>query len=246
MHVTDVTSGFALLSVQGPASRSLLTELTTADLSNEAFPYLTAQEIDLHHARALAVRMSFVGELGWELFVPTEFALGVYDRLVEAGAAHGLAHAGMATLESTRTEAGRLDYGLDMENSDSPLEAGLKFAIDFDKPGGFVGRDALLAQYEQRPYTTRLVQFLLADPEPLLHGEEPILFGGNVVGYVRSGAYGHTLGGAMGFGYVDHPDGVTAEVVANGDFEIVVAGERFPARASLRSMYDPRNERVRM
>ena len=209
VYVTDVTSGFALLSVQGPNSRALLAELTTADLSNEAFPYLTAQEIDLHHARALAVRMSFVGELGWELFVPTEFALGVYDRLVEAGAAHGLAHAGMATLESTRTEAGRLDYGLDMENSDSPLEAGLKFAIDFDKPGGFVGRDALLAQYEQRPYTTRLVQFLLTDPEPLLHGEEPILLGGDVVGYVRSGAYGHTLGGAMGFGYVDHADGVT-------------------------------------
>ena len=246
VYVTDVTSGFALLSVQGPGSRALLAELTTADLSNEAFPYLTAQEIDLHHARALAVRMSFVGELGWELFVPTEFAVGVYDRLVEAGDAHGLAHAGMATLESTRTEAGRLDYGLDMENSDSPLEAGLKFAVDLDKPGGFVGRDALRVQYDQRPYTTRLVQFLLTDPEPLLHGEEPILLGGDVAGYIRSGAYGHTLGGAMGFGYVEHPDGVTAELVANGDFEIVVAGERFPARASLRSMYDPKNERVRM
>lgn len=246
VYVTDVTSGLALFSVQGPNSRALLTELTTADLSNDAFAYMTSQEIDLHYARALAVRMSFVGELGWELYVPTEFAAGVYDRLVEVGGAHGLAHAGMATLESTRTEAGRLDYGLDMENSDSPLEAGLKFAIDFDKPGGFVGRDALLTQYEQRPYTTRLVQFLLSDPEPLLHGEEPILLGGDVVGYLRSGAYGHTLGGAMGFGYVDHADGVTSELVDNGDFEIVVAGERFPARASLRSMYDPGNARVRM
>ena len=246
VYVTDVTSGMALFSVQGPKSRALLTELTTADLSNDAFAYLTAQEIDLHQARALAVRMSFVGELGWELFVPAEFALGVYDRLVEAGTAHGLAHAGMATLESTRTEAGRLDYGLDMENSDSPLEAGLEFAIDFDKPGGFIGRDALVAQYEQRPYTSRLVQFLLTDPEPLLHGEEPILLGGKAVGYIRSGAYGHTLGGAMGFGYVDHADGVTAELVDNGEFEIVVASERIPARASLRSMYDPKNERVRM
>ncbi|HSH10520.1 MAG TPA: FAD-dependent oxidoreductase [Ilumatobacter sp.] len=246
VYVTDVTSGTALLSVQGPNSRALLSELTTADLSNDGFPYLTAQEIDLHHARALAVRMSFVGELGWELFVPSEFALGVYDRLVDVGAAHGLAHAGMATLESTRTEAGRLDYGLDMENSDSPLEAGLKFAIDFDKPGGFVGREALVAQYEQRPYTSRLVQFLLTDPEPLLHGEEPILCDGKPVGYVRSGAYGHTLGGAMGFGYVEHADGVTADLVNTGGFEIVVAGERIPARASLRSMYDPNNERVRM
>ncbi|HYN34570.1 MAG TPA: aminomethyltransferase family protein, partial [Ilumatobacteraceae bacterium] len=244
--VTDVTSGWALLSVQGPGSRALLSELTTADLSNAEFPYLTAKEIDLHHARALAVRMSFVGELGWELFVPTEFSAGVYDRLVEVGAAHGLVHAGMATLESTRTEAGRLDYGFDMENSDSPLEAGLKFAVDFDKPGGFVGRDALLAQYEQRPYRNRLVQFLLDDPEPLLHGEEPILLGGVPVGYVRSGAYGHTLGGSMGFGYVEHADGVTGDLVRGGDFEIVVAGERFPAQASLRSMYDPANERVRM
>ena len=232
--------------MQGPASRQLLGELTTADLGNEAFPYLTAQEIDLHHARAFAVRMSFVGELGWELFVPTEFAVGVHGRLVEAGADVGLAHAGMATLESTRTEAGRLDYGLDMENSDSPLEAGMKFAVDFDKPGGFVGRDALLAQYEHRPYRSRLVQFLLEDPEPLLHGEEPILLDGAPVGYLRSGAYGHTLGGAMGFGYVEHPDGVSADLVRNGSFEIRVAGERVPATASLRSMYDPDNLRVRM
>ncbi len=246
VHVADVTSGFALLSVQGPSSRAVLSELTTADLSNEGFPYLAAKEIDLHHARALTVRMSFVGELGWELFVPTEFAPGVYDRLIEVGARHELVHAGMATLESTRTEAGRLDYGLDMENSDSPLEAGLKFAVDFDKPGGFVGREVLLAQYEQRPYRNRLVQFLLDDPEPLLHGEETILLGGEPVGYVRSGAYGHTLGGAMGFGYVEHPDGVTVDLVTDGDFEIIVAGERFPARGSLRSMYDPANERVRM
>jgi 4-methylaminobutanoate oxidase (formaldehyde-forming) len=250
VYVTDVTSAWALLSVQGPAARALIGELTTADLSNDAFAYLSAQEIDLHHARALAVRMSFVGELGWELFVPTEFALGVYDRLVEVGAERqldlGLTHAGMATLESTRTEAGRLDYGLDMENSDSPLEAGLKFAVDFDKPGGFVGRDALLAQWEQRPFTNRLVQFLLDDPEPLLHGEEPILLDGTPVGYLRSGAYGHTLGGAMGFGYVEHADGVTPDLVRDGTFEIAVASERIPARASLRSMYDPTNERVRM
>lgn len=122
----------------------------------------------------------------------------------------------------------------------------MKFAIDFDKPGGFVGRDALLAQYEQRPYRNRLVQFLLDDPEPLLHGEEPILLDGEPVGYVRSGAYGHTLGAAMGFGYVAHAAGVTGDLVRSANFEIVVAGERFAAQASLRSMYDPTNERVRM
>jgi glycine cleavage system aminomethyltransferase T len=245
-YVTDVTSGMALVSVQGPRSRELLSSVSRADLGNDAFPYLTAQTIDLHHGIGLAVRVSFVGELGWELYIPTEFALGVYDRIAEVGTDVGLRHAGMATLESTRTEARRLDYGLDMENSDSPLEAGLGFALAFDKPGGFVGRDVLLSRREQGPYRSRLVQFLLCDPEPLLHGEEPILLHGEPVGYLRSGAYGHTCGGAMGFGYVEHAEGVTAALVRDGEFEIVVAGERVPATASLRSMYDPENRRVRM
>ena len=245
VQVTDVTSGYTLLSVQGPGSRDLLSEVTLADLDNAAFPYYTAQQIDLHHGLGLALRMSFVGELGWELYVPTEFALSVYDRIIEVGSEFGLLHAGMETLESTRTEAGRLDYGLDMENSDSPLEAGLGFAVDFDKPGGFVGREVLLAQREERPYKSRLVQFLLEDPEPLLYGEEPILRDGDPVGYLRSGAYGHTLGGAMGFGYVEDEAGVTADFVKAGNFEIQVAGACYSAKASLSSMYDPQNLRVR-
>jgi len=246
VYVTDVTSGYTLLSVQGPESRRLLSEVTMTSLDNEAFPYFTAKEIDVHHGIALAARMSFVGELGWELFIPTEFSLGVYDRLVEAGAEFDLAHAGIETLESARTEARRLDYGLDIENSDTPLEAGLGFAVDFDKPGGFVGREALLAQKESRPLKARIVQFLLEDPEPLLYGEEPILRDGEAVGYLRSGAYGHTLGGAMGHGYVENESGVTADLVKSGSFEIQVAGERYPAKASFRSMYDPRNLRVQM
>lgn len=246
VYVTDVTSAYTLLSVQGPASRDLLSRVTIADLDNDAFPYFTAQQLDLHHGIGWAVRMSFVGELGWELYVPTEFALGVYDRVIEAGAELGLAHAGMETLESTRTEAGRLDYGLDIENSDSPLEAGLAFALDFDKPDGFVGREALLRQREGRPYKSRLVQFLLDDPQPLLYGEEPILCDGEPVGYLRSGAYGHTLGGAMGFGYVEHDSGVTTDFLNSASFEIKVSGELFNAEASLRSMYDPKNLRVRM
>jgi len=244
--VTDVTSGYGLLSLQGPESRNLLSQLTRADLSNEAFPYFTAQEIELHQGLGWAFRLSFVGELGWELYVPTEFTLAVYDRIVEAGAEFDLAHAGMETLESTRTEAGRKDYGLDMENSDTALEAGLGFAVDFDKPDGFVGRDALLKQPENRPLQSRLVVFLLEDPEPLLYGEEPIVYEGKTVGYLRSGAYGHTLGGAMGFGYVENESGVTVDQVKSDGFEIQVAGERYPAKASLRPMYDPGNERVHM
>lgn len=246
VYITDMTSAYALVSVQGPDSRTLLSEMTTASLSNDDFPYFTAQTIDLHHARGHAFRMSFVGELGWELYVPAEFAVGVYDRIVEVGTELDLVHAGMETLESTRTEAGRRDYGLDMENTDTPLEAGLGFAVDFDKPGGFIGREALEKQRENRPYTSRLVQFLLEDPEPLLYGEEPILLDGKPVGYLRSGAYGHTLGGAMGMGYVENPNGVTIDMIKSGGYEIQVAGERFPAKTSLRPMYDPKGLRVRM
>jgi 4-methylaminobutanoate oxidase (formaldehyde-forming) len=246
ISVTDVTSGYALLSLQGPRSRELLSEMTTASLSNDDFPYFTAQEIDLHHAIGLAFRMSFVGELGWELYVPSEFAVSVYDRMVEVGRGVDLVHAGMETLESTRTEAGRRDYGLDMENTDTPLEAGVGFAVDFEKPGGFVGRDALMQQKESRPYTSRLVQFILDDPQPLLYGEEPILMDGEPVGYLRSGAYAHTLGGAMGMGYVESKDGVTLDMITSSTFEIQVAGEKYSATASLRPMYDPKGERVRM
>ena len=246
MWIGDVTSGITLLSLQGPNSRSLLSKLTDADLSNDAFPYFTAQHIDLEYALGWAFRLSFVGELGWELFVPSEFALGVYDALVREGEEFDLAHAGMATLESTRTEAGRKDYGLDMENTDSPLEAGLGFAVDLDKPGGFVGRDALAADREAGPLRRRLLQFLLDDPEPLLFGEEPIFRDGERVGYLRSGNYGHTMGGAMGFGYVGSDDGVTPAYVREGSYQIQVAGDLIPARASLRPMYDPGGSRVRM
>ncbi|MGI9584630.1 MAG: GcvT family protein [Acidimicrobiia bacterium] len=246
VSLTDVTSGWALLSVQGPRSRELLEQMTTSSLANEDFPYFTAQALELHHARGYAFRMSFVGELGWELYVPSEFAVSVYDRIVEIGSTIRLRQAGMETLESTRTEAGRRDYGLDMENTDTALEAGLGFAVDFDKPGGFTGRDALLEQRERRPWQRRLVQFLLSDPEPLLYGEEPILMDGTPVGYLRSGAYGHTLGGAMGMGYVEHPDGVSLDLLRTSEFEIQVAGKRYAASTSLRPMYDPKGERVRM
>lgn len=245
MVVTDVTSGLTMLSVQGPNSRDLLTRISDADFSNEAFPYFTAQQIDMQYALGWAFRMSFVGELGWELYVPAEFALTVYDALVSAGGDLGLVHAGMETLESTRTEAGRKDYGLDMENTDSPLEAGLGFAVDFDKPGGFVGRDRLLRD-RQAGLTRRLVQFLLDDPEPLLHGEEPIFRDGERVGYLRSGNYGHTLGGAMGFGYVEHTGGVDRDYLLDAGYALQVAGEMITARASLRPMYDPAGDRVRM
>jgi glycine cleavage system aminomethyltransferase T/glycine/D-amino acid oxidase-like deaminating enzyme len=244
VFVADVTSGYAILNVQGPKSRRLLSGLTNMDMSNEAFPYLTMQEIDIGYALVKALRVSYVGELGWELYVPTEFALHVYDIIVEAGEAVGLKHAGLQALDTLRLERLYRDYGNDIDNMDTPLEAGLGFFVDFDKPSGFIGREALLRQKEEG-LKQRFVQFLLQDPGPLLHGGEPIYRNEVCVGYIRAGGYGHTLGGAVGLGFVENESGVTPDYVKGGSYDIEVAGVRYPATASLRPMYDPKNQRVR-
>ena len=162
--VTDVTSGTTLMTVQGPRSRQLLSRLTSADLSNEAFPYLTAREIDLHYARVLAMRVTYVGELGWELHVPAELALTVYDALLEAGGDLGYRNVGLGAMGSLRLEKAYRDYGLDIDNTDNPLDVGLGFAVAWDKPGGFIGREALLAARVPGPPKRRLVQVLVAGP----------------------------------------------------------------------------------
>ena len=192
--VTDVTSGFAQLNIQGPRSRELLQSLTSVDLSNEAFPFRTAREIDLGYARALCVRITYLGELGYELYIPTEQATHVYDRIVAAGPAYGLRHAGLKALASLRMEKGYRDYGHDIDNTDSVLEAGLGFAVDLDKKDGFIGREAVLAQKAAGPLSKRLVQLLVTDPEPLMFHAEPVLRDGVPVGYVRAASYGFTLG----------------------------------------------------
>jgi glycine cleavage system aminomethyltransferase T/glycine/D-amino acid oxidase-like deaminating enzyme len=243
--VTDVTSGYNIMNVQGPKSRQLISGLTNVDMSNEAFPYLTMQEIDIGYALVKALRVTYVGELGWELYVPTEFTLHVFDMLVEAGADVGLKHAGFQALDTLRLEKAYRDYGHDIDNTDTPLEVGLGFAVDFDKPGGFIGREALLRQKEEGVLKRRLVQFLLEDPEPLLYGGEPIYRDREWVGYLGSGGYGHTLGGAVGLGHIKNREGVTADFVKSGSYEIEVASVRYPARASLRPMYDPKGIRVR-
>lgn len=242
--VADVTSGTALLTVQGPRSRELLGRLTSADLSSAAFPYMTAKEIDLHYARVLAMRVTYVGELGWELHVPAELALTVYDALMEAGSDLGYRNVGLGAMGSLRLEKAYRDWGLDIDNTDTPLEAGLGFAVAWEKPGGFIGRDALLAQRAEGLPKRRLAQFLLDDPEPLLYGNEPILRDGRWVGYVRAGGYGHTLGASVGLGNVEDESGVSVESIEDARFEIDIAGRRFAARASLRPMYDPRRERI--
>jgi 4-methylaminobutanoate oxidase (formaldehyde-forming) len=243
--VTDVTSGFTLLNIQGPKSRELIRRLTTADVSKDAFPYMTAQEIDINYALAQVMRVTYEGELGYELYIPTEFSAHVYDALVEAGSDLGLRHAGFQALNSLRIEKAYREYGHDMDNMDTPLEAGLGWAVNFDKPGGFIGRDALLRHKENGPPKYRMVQFLLEDPEPLLYGNETIYRDGKIVGFLQTGAYGFTLGGAMGMGFVENEEGATVEFINSGAYEIDIAYERFPAKASLIPMYDPKGIRVR-
>jgi glycine cleavage system aminomethyltransferase T/glycine/D-amino acid oxidase-like deaminating enzyme len=242
--VTNVTSAYSVLNVQGPKSRDLLRRVTNADMSNEAFPFLTLQQIDIGYALVLALRVSYVGELGWELYIPTEFSLHVFDTLVEAGKDVGLVFAGLQALETLRLEKAYRDYGDDVDNLDTPLEVGLSRFVDFDKPGGFIGREALL-RHKQAGVKHRLVQFLLEDPEPLLYFNEIIYRDGEPVGRILSGGYGHTLGASVGLGYVENKEGVTPDYIKSGTYEISVAGVRFPAKASLRPMYDPGGERVR-
>jgi glycine cleavage system T protein len=242
--LTNVTSGLGVLSVMGPRARQLLQSLTPNDMSDAAFPFATSREIELGFALVRASRITYVGELGWELYVPTEFMQGVYDEVAGAGAEFGLVHAGYHALNSLRIEKGYRHWGHDITDEDTPLEAGLGFAVKWDKPGGFVGREALLKQKESG-CLKRLVQFKLHSPEPLLYHNEPIWHGRSIVGFIRSGMYAHTLGGAVGLGYVTAPTGSLQGAIALDDYEVEVAGVRYPAAASLRPLYDPKNERIK-
>ncbi len=245
VNLTDETGAYAVLSVQGPKSRTLLSRLTDADLSNQGFPFATSQEVEIGYARLIANRLTYVGELGWELYVPTEFARDVCDRLLAEGEALGLKPAGYHALEHLRSERAYREYGLDLTPEDTPLEAGLGFTVRFDKSDEFTGREALLRQKEAGPLGKRLVMFKLKDPEPVLFHEEAIWMDGRIAGYVSSGAYGFTLGASIGMGYVRHPDGVTQELVDSATWEIEIACERYPAQASMRAFYDPTGGRVR-
>jgi 4-methylaminobutanoate oxidase (formaldehyde-forming) len=244
--IKNITSSSSALTIQGPKSRELIQKISSADLSNKAFPYLTMQEIEIAHARVQALRITYVGELGYELYIPSEFSLNVFDSLVEAGKDIGMQLSGIDSVDSLRLEKGYRDIGNDIGNLDTPLEVGLKFAVDFEKPGGFIGKQALEEKMSAGPPTNRLVQFLLEDPEPLLFGNEPIYKEGILVGNILAAAYGHSLGAAVGAGTVEHPEGVTPDFITSGNFEILSVGELLPAKASLRALYDPKNKKVKL
>jgi 4-methylaminobutanoate oxidase (formaldehyde-forming) len=243
--VTDVTGGYAQLNVQGPRSRELLQKLTSEDLSNAAYPFRTAREIDLHFARVLCTRITYLGELGYELFVPSEQALDVYEALTDAGRDLGLRHAGLKALASLRMEKGYRDYGHDIDNTDSILEVGLGFTIDWKKPDGFVGKEAVLAKKAAGPLHRKLVQVILDDPEAMLFHAEIVYADGEPVGYVRAASYGFTLGGAVGLAMIDAGAPLDAAWIAAHRFEVDVAGTRVPAKVSLRPLFDPENARIK-
>ncbi|MBV8144522.1 MAG: FAD-dependent oxidoreductase, partial [Gammaproteobacteria bacterium] len=242
--VTDVTSAYGQLNVQGPLSRALLQRLTSADLSNGAFPFRAAREIDVGFARVLCIRITYLGELGYELYIPAEQASHVYDRIVEAGAGLGLAHAGLKALGSLRMEKGYRDYGHDIDNTDVPYEVGLGFALDLKKPDGFIGKEAVLAQKARGPLTRRLVQVLVMDPQPLMFHAEVLRRDGAPVGYVRAASYGHTLGGAVGLAMVEPKVVVDEAYLGSGRWEVDIAGRLYPVRVSARPLYDPQMKRI--
>ena len=232
VSVTDVTSGYGQLNIQGPRSRELLQSISSADLSNEAFPFRTAREIDIGLGRVLCVRITYVGELGYELNIPSEQAVHVYDRIVEAGDAFGLKHAGLKALSSLRLEKGYRDYGHDIDNMDDPYTTGLGFAVRLDKDSDFIGKQSCIERKADLHYPHRLVQILLQDPEPLMIHSEVVLRNGQPVGEVRAASYGHTLGASVGLAMVAG-DPVDADYLAAGTWEVDLGGTRCPATVSL-------------
>ena len=241
--ITDISAAEAVIPLMGPLSRELLSRVSPDDFSNDAHPFGTAREIEIGLGLARAHRISYVGELGWELYVGADQAAHVFETLVEAGADLDLRLCGLHAMDSCRIEKAYRHFGHDITDEDHVLEAGLGFAVKAGK-GDFIGRDAVL-RLRETGLTRRLVQFRLTDPEPLLFHNEPILRDGRIVGQITSGAYGHTLGGAIGLGYVPcREPGEPAAAMLDSDYRIEVAGRSFAAEASLKPLYDPASARV--
>ncbi len=243
--IRDETGAWAQLNLQGPLSRALMSSITETDMSNTAFPFRDAHRIDVGFAQVLCTRITYVGELGYELYVPAEHAGHGYEVITEAGPAFGLAHVGLKALSSLRMEKAYRDYGHDIDNTDDPYQAGLAFAVALNKPVDFIGKQASAARQSSGPPSRRLIQVLLEDPEPLLFHAEPVLRDGRCVGYIRAASYGHSLGAAVGLAMV-HADGpVTEQWLDSGTWEVNIAERVVRARVSLRPMYDPSNARIR-
>ena len=245
VELTDVSMATAVLGLMGPLAREVLSKATDADLSNDAFPFATSRELQIAGATVRAMRVTFVGELGWELHVSTNSAAAVYDFLMNLGQAHGIANAGYRAIDSLRLEKGYRIWGADVTPDHTPLEAGLGWAAKLKTDTAFLGRDAL-EQQKANGLAKRLAFFTVDDPEVVLLGRETIYRNGERVGWLTSGGFGHTVGKGIGMGYVRNADGVDRDFLVSGDYELEVACERVPAKLSLQSAYDPKSERVKM
>ena len=244
--LSDQTAGIAMLGLMGPKSRDVLKRASPCtDFSNDRFPFGSSQLIELGYAQVRASRITYVGELGWELYIPAEFALHVYERLREAGDEFGLSLAGMHAMNACRMEKAYRHWGDDISVEDSPIEAGLAFAVSWDKPYEFIGRDAVLRQKSAGAPLKRLLQFRLKNTDRLLYREEPIWVNGSPAGAITSGMYGHRIESSLGMGYVRARDPITAEWISAQKFEIEIGWERFEAHAQLGAFYDPKLERVK-
>jgi len=245
-HATlvDVTSSYTMLGVMGPKARDLLNIVSNVDFSNKSFPFATAQQIDVAYAKPLAIRMSFVGELGWELYIPTEFSLNVFDALMDAGENLGMKLVGLHALDSLRLEKGYVHWGADVTPNFTPYEAGLDFCVKLEK-SEFIGRQALIKQ-KKKGITRRRIVFTLEHPEPLIYHDEPIYRNGILVSQNTHGAYAHYLGSAIGMCYLEKSDGIDNEWILSGHYEIDVEGKRYPINVHLNAPYDPEGKRLRM
>ncbi len=242
--ITDVTAGEGVLAIMGPNARKLLEKVSPADFSNATNPFGTAQEIELGMGLARAHRVTYVGELGWEIYMSSDMAGHAFETLFDAGQDMDLKLCGMHMMDSCRIEKGFRHFGHDITCEDNVIDAGLGFAVKTTKECDFIGKQAVIERKTSGP-KNRMVQFKLTDPEPLLFHNEPIIRNGEYVGYLSSGSYGHTLGGAIGMGYVPC-DGESAADVLGSTYEIDVCGVKVKAEASLKPMYDPKSERVKV
>ncbi|MEC7828973.1 MAG: FAD-dependent oxidoreductase [Actinomycetota bacterium] len=244
VEISDITDDWSVIGVMGPRSRDLLQTISNLDLSNESSPFGSMNLINIGGVPCNALRMSYVGELGWELYIPANQANSVYEEIIASGDSFGLRHAGFHAMNSLRLEAGYRHWGHDISDEDTPLEAGLGFAVAWQKPGGFTGRDALLAQKDQ-PRAKRLIQLRIEDPDLISYHDDPIFRDDTYVGRTTGGMWSHTQDRCLSMAYLNNPPGVDQAWLDSGDWQIEIGTRRRAVTPSIRSFYDPTNKKVR-